>query len=373
MHVRSDRRSGLRGFTLIELLVVIAIIGVLIALLLPAVQQAREAARRTQCRNNLKQIGLALHNYHDAHNCFPIGAAGVWEAPTAPPGSPAPFPWSKQYSVLGPNWRVYILPYVDQVGLYSKLGFTGGASFRAQYAGLPTAQIVPSDQNIVLQGFKAPVGNCPSSVLPTIGVAGTLGAPTGGNPQQWDYVGIMGSYPDPAGRASANSITGYDATQYGNQGLLCVQVKKSVKDCPDGVSNTMMVAENSGWVAVASGGRTNVDLRSNYYGAWLGWTGLAYSNNTIFPQGVPWVGSGGGEPDCWSTGVTCVRYSPNTKVAGPGAQQMYEANNILNSFHAGGINALLGDGSVRFLSDSIDLQTFLIVASGNDGLPAGEF
>jgi prepilin-type N-terminal cleavage/methylation domain-containing protein/prepilin-type processing-associated H-X9-DG protein len=96
------------GFTLIELLVVIAIIAVLIALLLPAVQQAREAARRTQCRNNLKQIGLALHNYHDAHLTFPSGWIGV----TA--GVPTPHDGSN-----GAGWGTMILPYVDQANLYN--------------------------------------------------------------------------------------------------------------------------------------------------------------------------------------------------------------------------------------------------------------
>ena len=86
-----------RGFTLIELLVVIAIIAVLIALLLPAVQQAREAARRSQCKNNMKQLGLALHNYHDAANKFPIGT---------------------RFSMSAPNWRVGLLPYLDQAPLF---------------------------------------------------------------------------------------------------------------------------------------------------------------------------------------------------------------------------------------------------------------
>src|SRR5438128_1844485 len=91
-----------RGFTLIELLVVIAIIAILIALLLPAVQQAREAARRTQCRNNLKQIGLALHNYHDTMNTFPMGMSG-W------PGTLEGAEW---------GWGVFIIPYLDQSALY---------------------------------------------------------------------------------------------------------------------------------------------------------------------------------------------------------------------------------------------------------------
>src|ERR1700747_2038874 len=95
------------GFTLIELLVVIAIIAVLIALLLPAVQQAREAARRTQCKKNLKELGVALHKYHDIYNRLPIGAQG---------------------SVVRPNWRVAVFPQMDQAPLFSRLDF--GADFR---------------------------------------------------------------------------------------------------------------------------------------------------------------------------------------------------------------------------------------------------
>ena len=104
------------GFTLIELLVVIAIIAILIALLLPAVQQAREAARRTQCKNNLKQIGIALHNYHDTHSCLPpmkIWANGI-DCPGGPDG------WT---NTGGWSWRVMILPFVEQSTMYNQINF----------------------------------------------------------------------------------------------------------------------------------------------------------------------------------------------------------------------------------------------------------
>jgi prepilin-type N-terminal cleavage/methylation domain-containing protein len=104
-----------RGFTLIELLVVIAIIAVLIALLLPAVQQAREAARRSQCKNNMKQLGLAMHNYHDTLTVFPMGVL----------------------TDDRPNWRVFLLPYLDQAPLYNTLQINAGGFFAHSPAGPP--------------------------------------------------------------------------------------------------------------------------------------------------------------------------------------------------------------------------------------------
>jgi prepilin-type N-terminal cleavage/methylation domain-containing protein len=107
--IMSDRRP--RGFTLIELLVVIAIIAILVALLLPAVQQAREAARRSQCKSNLKQLGVALHNYHDVHSVFPPGCVNQ-EGDTANPDDRDRLNWT---------WPVYLMPYMDQAPLYEQL------------------------------------------------------------------------------------------------------------------------------------------------------------------------------------------------------------------------------------------------------------
>ena len=114
---RKVERSVRRGFTLVELLVVIAIIGVLVALLLPAVQAAREAARRTQCKNNLKQIGLAIHNHHDTKGYMPPGTSQDQQ-----PFGPAASNW-------GASWMVYILPFVEQGPLFDKLVIGGGTGY----------------------------------------------------------------------------------------------------------------------------------------------------------------------------------------------------------------------------------------------------
>ena len=128
-----------RGFTLIELLVVMAVISILIALLLPAVQQAREAARRSSCQNNLKQLGLALHNYHDVHKTFPLGATAMTD-------------WALKN---GTNWRTAILPQLEQGPLFEQLDFENGSSFAGDtYTG-----------NEVLRGLKLAVYLCPSSDL----------------------------------------------------------------------------------------------------------------------------------------------------------------------------------------------------------------
>src|SRR5688572_27028117 len=135
--MRHSLRKTREGFTLVELLVVIAIIGVLVALLLPAVQSAREAARRMQCQNNLKQFGLALHNYHDANMAFPPSSVWKQEAHIAELNS----------SNLGPNWIIMILPYMEQQSLFD--------SFDFNFA-------IPAKENAVPRSTRLAVTLCPS-------------------------------------------------------------------------------------------------------------------------------------------------------------------------------------------------------------------
>ncbi len=314
------------GFTLIELLVVIAIIAILIALLLPAVQQAREAARRSQCKNNLKQLGLALHNYHDTARTFPIG---------------------QRYSKSSPNWRIGVLPFLDQAPLYNTLNFSD--VFYSACASTSTYGVVYSNkENKILAGLVLPVFKCPSSPL-------SATADVGCNYDKLmvhDYVGISGATPDPAGRTGVCSEdTGYGT--WCNNGLLVPNQVMRIRDVTDGTSNTMIVAEQSGSVG-------GVDRRAAYHGGWSGFTQTKLAPDFVSTE-LP-----------FGSGTTAVRFSINTKTYSVGAG-VYHGNTIINSFHTGGTHGLLADGAVRFLSENIDFLTLRQLSVRNDGQTLGEF
>ena len=325
--------SRRRGFTLVELLVVIAIIGVLIALLLPAVQAAREAARRSQCSNNMKQIGLALHNYHDVNKTFPIGA----------------MPSSR------PNWRYGLLPYLEQGSLYDQLNISGAwhsgcsssSTYGQQYYGT----------NTILVDLWIPVFKCPSSSLLAINPSG--GMCNYDRLQCHDYVGVSGAFPDPLNRTNVCS-TGADYGVYCNTGLLVANMNFQFRDIGDGSSNTIIVAEQSGSV----GGFTT-DYRTNYHGGWRGWSS---SGDVVTRTGAHHM-----------AGVTTVAFAINMKTAQTGGSAVprsnspYSGNTILNSFHPGGIHVLLGDGSVRFLSETLEFLTLRKLCARGDGQTIGEF
>jgi len=313
-----------RGFTLIELLVVIAIIAVLIALLLPAVQQAREAARRSQCKNNLKQIGLALHNYHDTFLMFP-SAFGITSLNAG---------GGEQW---GHSQWVGCLPYMDQAPLYNQWNFNAPDEGWAGNAAIARAAVLPTL-------------TCPSSTLPKRTVSDFPSS---------HYYGIAGAVP----RGAWTDTTGLNPMQpwgaTSDRGMI-VWSNKNIKDASDGSSNTIIEGEMSGWVFDATGNARDDRRPGRRWGWQMG--GLSGWRD--------WA------PAC---GNTTVRYAPNSRVLGavgltwPAWDDASGANCPLTSQHTGGVHALLTDGSVRFISDNIDMYTLTLLSVRDDGMVLGEF
>jgi len=300
------------GFTLIELLVVIAIIAILIALLLPAVQQAREAARRSQCVNNLKQLGLALHNYHDTHNALPPGWIGV----------EANVPNMEGNS--GFAWGAHILPYLDQGPLYNQLNF---------------------NQNCYDPAFNAAALN---------GVLPVFRCPSDPSPEKWDmpeeanpanilvklptanYVGNFG----PLGPEDLCDAAPFPAAQCKGAGIFMHNSATRLRDVTDGTSNTVFVGEH----------------RTDTRAATVAVTGFAWHST--------WVGfvAGGAEAHARIIGVS--DHTPN-----------HPSLHIddYHSWHTGGVHFLFGDGRVRFLSENVDDKLFQGIATRSGGEVIGEY
>ena len=226
------------GFTLIELLVVIAIIAILIALLVPAVQKIREAAARTQCGNNLKQLGVALHAYHDNYKVLPFGCGTNG------------YPWGTGGG-WGSNWRAWILPFIEMDTLYKRLPF--GAN-----SGWGDAATGTAISNIVIPPFR-----CPSSPLPRVCPSNP---PSGANVMDVSYVGIAG--------AINGIIPGYTESRVNNGGggagccnggiiggggVLFPGSAISLVNITDGTSNVMMLSEQSDWLYDANNARRHIN------------------------------------------------------------------------------------------------------------------
>jgi prepilin-type N-terminal cleavage/methylation domain-containing protein len=308
---RNSVRKG--GFTLVELLVVIAIIGVLVALLLPAVQAARESSRRSRCVNNLKQISLALHNYHDALGSFP-------------PAYLENLPLTDRA-----NWITLILPYHEQGALYQlydpKVSTGGGAT------------------NFQLNQANVPIMQCPSDV-PVAPARYPLDLTIG----PW----ALGNY-------LANNGLGPMLSEWrpepsvAKQGMFMVNSRTRAAEVVDGLSNTLMVAECLNIPPTAD----RADWRGN----------LTYPEYCLFH----WNNTPNSSNPDWLRDVLCVSVPRAPCIATHTA--FNNRRNIVSarSVHAGGVQVALADGSARFLTNVVSLTTWQGLGTPNGGEAVGDF
>jgi prepilin-type N-terminal cleavage/methylation domain-containing protein len=304
------RRSG---FTLVELLVVIAIIGILVGLLLPAVQAAREAARRMQCSNNLKQLGLALHNYHDTYRRFPAG--GNWKTPAGVLAGRGNRPLRGN----GWAWTSAILPYIEQSSIYNQLKFVNR---------------IPEVPNRALMSARLPTARCPSATQAeylTMGTTASAFSILDPGMTTTNYVACAGSY-----ALSAY----YDQPDDRKNGILFEDSYLNMSSVLDGTSNTFMVGET---IHYGTGTSASFLWDPN----WFGRFSTGSDGRADAPESIMRVGQ-------FRTNLPMVA-SANDK------------RNSFSSFHVGGSQFALADGSVHFLSETVDHNQLAYGAAGTPG------
>lgn len=333
-----------RAFTLIELLVVIAIIAVLIALLLPAVQQAREAARRTQCKNNLKQIGLGLHNYHDTYTRFP---AAMYFS-NFPGGGLVGYQSQNGGTQHGPNWLVGMLPYIDQAPLYNQINFTQsiGAAVNANITSASmSAFVCPSDG-------QANSGNKfqdTTRMGPNLWARGNYAA--------------SGIGPNWNGYTNVGATTNYGAVPVQQRGVMGYNGWGGINAVIDGTSNTV-----ASWEIRA--GLSATDPRGLWANSRLGAGFIGQCNNpsSSTSSGDCYGINEGTHPDGDDI-LGCV----NNTSQGMGCHAGGDGQSGPKSLHVGGVHALMADGSVKFISQNLDGFTMAKLLAQADGGVVGEF
>ncbi len=336
-------RSLRSAFTLVELLVVIAIIGVLVSLLLPAVQSARESARRTQCNNNLKQIGLAIHNFEGAYGTFPAAATRV-EIDT----------W-----MHGPTWWIYTMPYMEQQNTYSRITFPRSTF----WLGSTGSEALANKE--IWRNVRFGYMECPSSVGALARFSNSTSSGDIGY-QRPMYTCILGATPHPTAMNANSQFRG----PISDGGVITLGRGQRMSTITDGTSNTMMVGEQSG--KIYNSGNQALPLASDPN------SDGRVDNNRGFHMGTSYVGYPTGDNSmgpncpadncarCYNTMTVNTRGIVSTGLVFNDYGEL-RCNKPFNSLHSNGINALFADGHVAYVTANIPLNTLKNLANRDDG------
>jgi len=326
-----------RGFTLVELLVVIAIIGILVGLLLPAVQAAREAARRMQCQNNLKQLGLALHNYESANKKLPAGrmSLGFCQVKTAPY---IPDPLSKNAHGL-----VSLLPYLEQTALYNRFDQRGAfGNYLTTGNPLPPGLDAITSGNAALSATIVPTFSCPSDPGPVTDTANASYSPDLGANANLLYAKTGYDFVTPC--LSLRNFNYHRNLTTDSRYMFGENSYTKFAEATDGLSNTLAMAEQT---LQTFNGRTS------------GWSFAGWVSVGVDPVG-------GFNVTFPAQGLNIWNYNNNTSSLNKTVGRRASWYNCA-SLHTGGVQAVQGDGSVRFLSQSMDLPSLTYFCRMADG------
>jgi prepilin-type N-terminal cleavage/methylation domain-containing protein/prepilin-type processing-associated H-X9-DG protein len=334
--MRPSLQPRYRGFTLIELLVVVSIIGVLIALLLPAVQAAREAARRGQCINNLRQICMALHNYHSANNALPppkIRTASCLGAYTAPPA----------LGVLNTTGFTMVLSHLDQKPLYDAYNFSQASAPSIGWSATVPNNILIGDPavNSTVVGSLVSTFYCPSDIVPVVATVKPANSLTYAilDGRRSDYVLMASRYTEYDCSATAPA-------KPPDAGMFFTDYSTSFLEVIDGLSNTVMVGES------------RQEKQSSLFGAYWGAGTHTSTHGTVYP---PLSGN-------------AANSLPNAPFETSNPRQLPYAWRI-SSLHPGGVNMGFGDGSVKYIKNNINIYVWwsLQTMNGNEVISADSY
>ena len=315
------------AFTLVELLVVIAIIGILVGLLLPAVQAAREAARRMQCSNNLKQLSLACHNYESTFRSFPAGGIVSYTPAARAALTPTNFCTTGSDRTQAP-WTVLLLPFVEDSNLYQRFDFTKTFTGSSNIAG----QVPNSD----LFKLNLPKFQCPSDPNSQSTVNNS------------NYLGVQGGGPA-TGVGSAPCSTQLAQRVFFQNGVIYINSRTRIADITDGTTNVFLIGE--------SRYMPTPNMRNDGFHA--GWASSVKADNAF---AVP------------LTFAAAVLQINAQKTCAPGVADCFNfVSRLFGSQHTGGCNFGMSDGSVHFVSQNIDINLYRQMAVRNDALPTGGF